>query len=86
MLSGPPRRRRARPVADAPVDVLLPRAEDLAKGWLLALLGLAEAYRGMMQYITDNQLKMNGVYAESFLHIDFNDPASQITEIQIGLV
>jgi effector-binding domain-containing protein len=48
--------------------------------------GLAEAYRGMMQYITNNQLKMNGVYAESFLHIDFNDPASQITEIQIGLV
>ncbi len=38
MLSGPPRRRRARPVADAPVDVLLPLAEDLAKGWLLALL------------------------------------------------
>jgi GGDEF domain-containing protein len=33
-----PRRRRARPVADAPVDALLPRAEDLAKGWLLALL------------------------------------------------
>ncbi len=25
-------------MADAPVDVLLPRAEDLAKGWLLALL------------------------------------------------
>lgn len=38
MLSGPPRRRRARPVADAPVDALLDRAEDLTKGWLLALL------------------------------------------------
>jgi GGDEF domain-containing protein len=35
---GPPRRRRARPAADAPVDALLPRAEDLTKGWLLALL------------------------------------------------
>jgi GGDEF domain-containing protein len=34
----PPRRRRARPVADAPIDALLPRTEDLAKGWLLALL------------------------------------------------
>jgi GGDEF domain-containing protein len=34
----PPRRRRARPVADAPVVALLPRAEDLAKGWLLALI------------------------------------------------
>ncbi len=34
----PPRRRRARPVADAPIDGLLPRTEELAKGWLLALL------------------------------------------------
>ena len=34
----PPRRRRARPVADAPIDVLLSRSEDLTKGWLLALL------------------------------------------------
>jgi GGDEF domain-containing protein len=34
----PPRRRRARPVADAPIDSLLPRSEDLTKGWLLALL------------------------------------------------
>jgi GGDEF domain-containing protein len=38
MLPTPPRRRRARPVADAPIDALLPRSEDLAKGWLLALL------------------------------------------------
>jgi GGDEF domain-containing protein len=38
MPQGPPRRRRARPVADAPIDALLLRAEDLAKGWLLALL------------------------------------------------
>jgi GGDEF domain-containing protein len=35
---GPPRRRRARPVADAPVDELLARTDDLAKGWLLALI------------------------------------------------
>lgn len=33
-----PRRRRARPVADAPIDALLPRVRDLAKGWLLALV------------------------------------------------
>jgi GGDEF domain-containing protein len=33
-----PRRRRARPVADAPIDLLVPRAADLAKGWLLALV------------------------------------------------
>src|SRR5215468_8119771 len=38
MPDGPPRRRRARPVADAPVDALLLRLEDLTKGWLLALL------------------------------------------------
>jgi GGDEF domain-containing protein len=38
MQPGPPRRRRARPVADAPVDALLLRVGDLAKGWLLALL------------------------------------------------
>jgi GGDEF domain-containing protein len=34
----PPRRRRARPVSDAPIDSLLLRSEDLTKGWLLALL------------------------------------------------
>jgi GGDEF domain-containing protein len=38
MPSGPPRRRRARAVPDAPIDALLARSEDLAKGWLLALL------------------------------------------------
>jgi GGDEF domain-containing protein len=38
MLPGPPRRRRARAVADAPIAALLERSEDLAKGWLLTLL------------------------------------------------
>lgn len=38
MSPGPPRRRPARPVADAPIDALLARSEDLAKGWLLAVL------------------------------------------------
>src|ERR1700730_15937680 len=38
MQVGPPRRRRARPVADAPVNSLLARVDDLAKGWLLAVL------------------------------------------------
>jgi hypothetical protein len=38
MLPGPPRRRPARPVAVASIDVLVDGAEDLAKGWLLALL------------------------------------------------
>jgi GGDEF domain-containing protein len=34
----PPRHRAARPVADAPVDALLARLDDVAKGWVLALL------------------------------------------------
>jgi GGDEF domain-containing protein len=38
MQARPPRRRPARPVADAPIEPLLLRAEDLAKGWLLAVL------------------------------------------------
>ncbi len=38
MLTSPPRRRRARPVADASVDSLLSQSEELAKAWLLALL------------------------------------------------
>ena len=38
---GPPRLRRPRPVADAPIDALLVRTEELTKGWLLALLELA---------------------------------------------
>lgn len=40
MHPGLPRRRRARPVADAPVDELLARTDELAKGWLLALVEL----------------------------------------------
>src|SRR5450755_2923997 len=38
MQEGAPRRRRARPVADAPVDELLARSDEIAKGWLLALV------------------------------------------------
>jgi effector-binding domain-containing protein len=47
--------------------------------------GIAAEYQRMLAYVSDNGLKMNGIYAESFLHIDFDDPANQITEIQIGL-
>jgi GGDEF domain-containing protein len=36
-----PRRRRARPVADAPIEALLARSDDLAKGWLLELVDQA---------------------------------------------
>jgi hypothetical protein len=47
--------------------------------------GLPGEYDKMLQYIKDNDLKMNGVYAESLLHIDFVAPGDQVTEIQIGL-
>lgn len=40
-MPAPPRPRRARPVADAPIAALLARSEELAKGWLLALIELA---------------------------------------------
>jgi GGDEF domain-containing protein len=36
-----PRRRRARPVADAPTEALLERTDELAKGWLLELIDQA---------------------------------------------
>ncbi len=38
MERGVPRRRRPRPVVSAGVEALLPRSEELAKGWLLALV------------------------------------------------
>lgn len=44
MVPGPPRRRRARAVADAPIDLLLADSDELAKGWLLALLEHAPLY------------------------------------------
>jgi GGDEF domain-containing protein len=58
MTSGPPRRRRARPVADAPVDALLGRSEDLAKGWLLALL--EEAALDSLPAILASELARDG--------------------------
>jgi hypothetical protein len=38
MQARPPRRSPARPVADTPIEPLLFHVEDLAKGWLLAVL------------------------------------------------
>jgi GGDEF domain-containing protein len=58
MSMGPPRRRRARPVADAPVAELLARADDLAKGWLLALI--EDAPLGEMPTILASELARDG--------------------------
>jgi hypothetical protein len=74
------------PTALLPYFKQIPAFRCLAYRYEGAWEGIAGAYREMLQYTEDNQLKMNGVYAESFLHIDLDDPASQITEIQIGLV
>jgi effector-binding domain-containing protein len=74
------------PTALLPYFKQIPAFRCLASRYEGPWEGIAGAYREMMQYIEDNQLKMNGVYAESFLHIDLDHPASQITEIQIGLV
>ena len=74
------------PTALLPYFKQIPAFRCLTSRYEGAWEGLAGAYREMMQYIEDNQLKMNGVYAESFLHIDLDAPANQITEIQIGLI
>ena len=47
--------------------------------------GLAEHYQKMIADISARQLKMSGVFAESFLHIDFDQPENQITDVQIGI-
>lgn len=47
--------------------------------------GIAQHYEQMMQYIKENNLKMSGIYAESFLNIDIDHPGNHITGIQIGL-
>jgi effector-binding domain-containing protein len=47
--------------------------------------GIGQHYVQMMRYIEENQLEMSGIYAESFLHIDIDQPDNHITEIMIGL-
>lgn len=53
MQSGPPRPRRARPVTDAPIDALCSRLDDLAKGWLLALIEQAPLDRASAIHTAD---------------------------------
>ena len=48
--------------------------------------GMASTYRQMMQYIANEGLTMNGIYAEAYLHIDMVAPCNNITEVQIGLL
>jgi len=73
------------PTAVLPMFKRVPAFRCLSSRYEGPWEGLAEHYRQMLQHIKDNQLNMNGMYAESFLHIDLDEPDNQITEIQIGL-
>jgi effector-binding domain-containing protein len=73
------------PTAVLPYFKRIPASRVLSSRYEGPWEGIAEEYQRMLTYISDNGLKMNGIYAESFLHIDFDDPANQITEINIGL-
>ena len=73
------------PTAVLPYFKRIPAFRCLSSRYQGPWEGIAQEYQRMLQHISDNQLKMSGIYAESFLHIDFDDPANQITEIQIGI-
>lgn len=48
--------------------------------------GLPSVYGQMMQYISENELVMNEIFSEAYLHIDLSTPGNNITEVQIGLL
>ena len=74
------------PTAVLPYFKKIPAFRCLSARYEGSWEGLPGQYEKMMQHIQSNQLKMSGIYAESFLHIDLEHPENQITEIQIGLV
>jgi effector-binding domain-containing protein len=47
---------------------------------------LGEIYKEMMQFVSENELVMNGIFSEAYLHIDFMAQPNNITEVQIGLL
>lgn len=73
------------PMAVLPYFKRIPPFRCLSSRYEGPCEGIAEEYQRMLAYVSDKELKLSGIYAESFLHIDFDDPANQITEIQIGL-
>ena len=73
------------PTAVLPFFKRLPAFRCLSSRYEGPWEGIGAEYQRMLQYISDNGLKLNGIYAESFLHIDLDDPANQITEILIGI-
>lgn len=73
------------PTAVLPFFKRLPAFRCLSSRYEGPWEGIGAEYQRMLQYVADNGLRLNGIYAESFLHIDFDDPANQITEILLGL-
>lgn len=73
------------PTAVLPYFKRIPAFRCLSSRYQGPWEGIAEEYQRMLSYISDNNLKTSGIYTESFLHIDFDDPANQITEIHIGI-
>jgi effector-binding domain-containing protein len=73
------------PTAVLPFFKHLPAFRCLSSRYEGPWEGIGAEYQRMLQYVSDKGLKLNGTYAESFLHIDFDDPANQITELLIGL-
>jgi effector-binding domain-containing protein len=73
------------PTALLPYFKQIPAFRCLSSRYEGAWEGISGHYEKMMRYINENQLKMSGIYAESFLHIDHDHPDNHITEIQIGL-
>lgn len=73
------------PTAVLPFFKRLPAFRCLSSRYEGPWEGIGAEYQRMLSYVSDNGLKLNGIYAESFLHIDFDDPSNQITEILIGL-
>jgi hypothetical protein len=68
-----------------PVQGKIPAFRCLSSRYEGPWEGLAEHYQKMIADISARQLKLSGIFAESFLHIDFDEPDNQITEVQIGI-
>jgi effector-binding domain-containing protein len=74
------------PTALLPFFKQVPAFKCLSHRHLGPWQGLSGAYGQMIEHINANKLNMNGIYSESFLHVDFVNPENNITEIQIGLL
>ena len=74
------------PTALLPYFKQIPPFKCLSNRYQGPWQGLSGEYGEMIRHITDKGLNMNGVYCESYLHVDFAVPENNITEIQIGLL